>query len=134
MLRNTPNLCGRESDVYGTFFFRMDSSDTRFSKAFAVLIIAILVVLSYKAFMGNGGAVTGKPILNAVCEGQALAVDYPYQGGMIPPHACAPQCEDNVQRYVLYSNGKATQCQMLPGCLDWGEDQGVTCVMPEMRK
>lgn len=71
-----------------------------------------------------------KPKPDQVCEGQPIAVDYPYYGGMLGPHACKPQCDDGKQRFVLYSNGKATQCGKTPGCLDWGEDQGVTCIPP----
>ena len=64
------------------------------------------------------------------CEGEAIVVDYPYNGGVNEPHACAPQCEDGKQRYILYTNGMATPCQTVPGCLDWGEDQGITCKVP----
>ena len=71
-----------------------------------------------------------KPKENQPCEGEPIEVNYAYYGGMHSPHGCAPQCEDGKQRYLLYTNGKATQCQKVPGCLDWGEDQGVTCIPP----
>lgn len=90
---------------------------------FLVLVVAILLRDSVQMlFVGASRPESGKP-----CEGVPLEVDYPFHGGMNPPHACKPQCDDDVQRYILYSNGMATQCQLLPGCLDWGEDQGVTC-------
>lgn len=62
------------------------------------------------------------------CEGEAIVVDYEYGGEMMGPHECAPQCEDKNRRYILYTNGMATQCQTLPGCADWGEDNNVTCL------
>ncbi len=65
------------------------------------------------------------------CDGEALPVEYPFQGGFIEPHACNVQCADQIQRYILYSNGLATPCEKLPGCLDWGEDRGITCRPPE---
>lgn len=63
------------------------------------------------------------------CVGDPITVSYPYVGWS-KPHACAPQCKDDRPRYVLYSDGKATQCETPPGCNDWGEDKGVTCVPP----
>ncbi|MBM3231014.1 hypothetical protein FJZ28_01675 [Candidatus Peregrinibacteria bacterium] len=105
----------------------MDASSS-FGKALLTLIGAVSGVLIAYAFFVKDDAEALKPKQDAACEGTPIAVDYPYYGGMLQPHACAPQCEDNKQHYILYSNGKATQCQILPGCLDWGEDQGVTCV------
>lgn len=93
----------------------------------AALIIIISVVLLYESFITDHGTTVMKPEENQKCIGTAIRVDYPFYGGMIEPHACAQQCEDNMQHYILYTNGQATQCQILPGCLDWGEDQGVTC-------
>ena len=65
------------------------------------------------------------------CAGEPIVVDYPYDGAFLEPWECQIQCEDKVQRHILYKNGKATQCEKLPGCLDWGEDHGETCV-PQM--
>ena len=63
------------------------------------------------------------------CKGAPLVVDYNYRGGDLSPHACAVQCEQpGEQRYIVYADGYATQCQLLPGCLDEGEDNGVTCI------
>jgi|GEM_PF-2062840 len=64
------------------------------------------------------------------CVGEPLNVNYPFQGGFIEDHACKAQCGTQAQRYILYTNGKTTQCQMLPGCNDEGEDQGRTCIPP----
>ena len=102
-----------------------------YGKAVAGVVGVILLVLLTKSVVFKPSVENYKPKENAPCEGEALVVDYPYHGGMLQPHACKPQCDDDVQRYILYPNGKATQCQILPGCLDWGEDQGVTCVPPE---
>lgn len=110
--------------------YEVSSIDIRtgFGKAFVVLIIAISGTLLYESFFIDSTGAEYKPKPNQPCNGTPIRVDYPYHGGMISPHACQPQCGTNQQRYVLYANGKATQCQTLPGCLDWGEDQGVTCI------
>lgn len=64
------------------------------------------------------------------CVGTAIVVRYAYNGGINTPHECRVQCEDDEPRYILYSNGQATQCEEPPGCLDLGEDKGITCVPP----
>ena len=104
---------------------------TFYGKAVVAIIAAISFVLVYEAFIKDTSGKEFKPKPNQPCEGTPIAVDYPYHGGMLQPHACKQQCEDQIQHYILYKNGKATQCQKLPGCLDWGEDQGVTCVPPQ---
>lgn len=103
-------------------------SRTIFGKAVLATIGAILGVLVAYSFFVRDDLNAFKPKQDETCLGTPIMVDTPYYGGMLPPHACAPQCDDNIQHYLLYSNGKATQCQILPGCLDWGEDQGVTCI------
>lgn len=108
----------------------MQIENTPFGKAVTVLILTIALVLLYEALIDGSNTEKFQPKKNQPCEGEALNVDYPYYGGMLQDHACKPQCTDKVQRFVLYSNGKATQCQKVPGCLDWGEDRGVTCVPP----
>ncbi len=100
-------------------------------KATIALIAGIFIVLFYQSFIADASKNEFKPEPDQPCVGEPIEVDYPYYGGMLQPHACQPQCDDNIQHYILYSNGKATQCQKLPGCLDWGEDQGVTCVPEE---
>ena len=108
----------------------MDPLDiqTRYGKAIVVLTIAISATLAHESFVADKTGSEFKPKPNQTCEGTPIEVDYPYHGGMLGPHACEPQCDDKEQHFVLYTNGKATQCQKLPGCLDWGEDQGVTCL------
>lgn len=64
------------------------------------------------------------------CEGEALSVPYEYTGGVVEPWSCQVQCQDQKLRYLVYTNGVATQCEPLPGCNDWGEDRGVTCKIP----
>jgi hypothetical protein len=67
------------------------------------------------------------------CKGEALVVDYTYPHPTEEfdnPWECQVQCDDGVQRYISYENGTATQCESLPGCLDLGEDQAVTCIPP----
>lgn len=64
------------------------------------------------------------------CVGTPIVVDYAFEGGYLEPWACEQQCADDQPRFVLYSNGKATQCETPPGCNDFGEDSGVTCIPP----
>ncbi|PIR53344.1 hypothetical protein COU76_01590 [Candidatus Peregrinibacteria bacterium CG10_big_fil_rev_8_21_14_0_10_49_10] len=108
----------------------MESFDpqTPYGKSVIALIVLISGVLLYQSFLADTSKSEFKPKENQECEGEPLSVNYSYYGGMLQPHACAPQCDDGMQHYVLYTNGKATQCQKIPGCLDWGEDQGVTCL------
>lgn len=70
------------------------------------------------------------PESNQPCKGEPIKVNYSFRGSYIEPHACLPQCQDQIQRYILYANGKATQCEPLPGCNDWGEDNGIECEPP----
>lgn len=98
-----------------------------FGNVFQIFIILVLIIVVVQSFIRPNNSQSAPP-LNVECIGEALEVDYPFQGGFLEPHACKPQCDDGKQRYILYSNGKATQCQMIPGCLDWGEDRGVTCI------
>ena len=64
------------------------------------------------------------------CIGDPIPVDYDYKGGVNTPYECKVQCEDDEPRYILYANGKAAQCEDPPGCLDYGEDNGITCRPP----
>ncbi len=63
------------------------------------------------------------------CVGESIPVDYTF-AGWNEPHACAVQCEDDEPRYILYSDGQATQCEPPPGCNDLGEDKGILCRPP----
>lgn len=103
-------------------------SQAVYEKAVSILIVCITLLLVYDMSIAKRSTAVSKPKINQACIGTPIEVDYAYHGNMLAPHACAQQCNTNVQRYVLYTNGKATQCQTLPGCLDWGEDQGVTCI------
>ena len=111
----------------------MNTFDVRtpFGKAVIIVIAIITASLLYESSFQPDSEEQFKPKENQACEGEPIRVDYAYNGGMNSPHGCAPQCEDGKQRYLLYTNGKATQCQTVPGCLDWGEDQGVTCIPTE---
>lgn len=96
-----------------------------------VLGVLLLVVVVQSILPENYEPEEQVPVTEAPCEGQPLNVDYAFEGGYLDPWACQPQCDDGIQRYVVYSNGKATQCETPPGCNDWGEDRGVTCTLPE---
>lgn len=64
------------------------------------------------------------------CKGDSIVVNYPFGGAIASPHECKVQCIEGGIRYILYSNGSATQCETPPGCNDWGEDHNVTCIPP----
>ncbi len=67
------------------------------------------------------------------CVGDPIDVEYTWphptdDDSFTNPWECSIQCEDGVQRYISYINDSATQCENTPGCLDWGEDNAVTCI------
>ncbi len=93
--------------------------------------VILLVLVFYAFFWESKVEPLGEPPKNSTCKGKPIFVDYPFHGGMIDPHACKPQCKEQLRKYIYYSNDRATQCSKLPGCLDWGEDKGVTCNIPE---
>lgn len=68
------------------------------------------------------------------CKGEPIFVDENYYGDTLEPHSCAEQCNNNKQRYLLYKNGRATQCETPPGCNDIGEDKGIECLPPSGNK
>lgn len=107
----------------------MEMPKTNFGKALTVTLTVIFVTVITQSIIPPSLRDYPTPE-SEECIGDPIVVDYPFAGGFLDPHACAPQCEDQVQRYVLYSNGQATQCQIVPGCLDWGEDRGFTCIPP----
>ncbi|MDD5469194.1 MAG: hypothetical protein PHO92_00105 [Candidatus Peribacteraceae bacterium] len=70
------------------------------------------------------------------CKGEPIYVDYKWphsENGLDfnNPWECQIQCEDEKRYYIYYANGVGTQCDVLPECLDLGEDQGVTCNPPK---
>jgi len=71
-----------------------------------------------------------EPVQLGSCLGDPIEVDYAYTGTVADPWTCQVQCEDDVPRYILYTNGRATQCETPPGCNDYGEDHGITCQPP----
>lgn len=102
----------------------------RLSYAIGAVLGGILLITVLQAFLPEGPLAPIIPQQETTCQGDPIVVDYPFQGGFLEPHACAIQCTDDKQRYVLYSNGKATQCETPPGCNDYGEDRGETCEPP----
>lgn len=90
----------------------------------------ILLIIVVQAFLPEGPLPGVTPVKTESCVGQPIVVDYDFGGSFMEPHACAVQCDDDKPRYILYKNGKATQCETPPGCNDYGEDRGVTCEVP----
>jgi len=113
-----------------------------------ILVLAVIVVLQtmtqYKVFPtasdeqideGNERVI---PQLEAgtTCKGEPIYVDYKWPHSendedFANPWECQIQCQDQKKHYIYYSNGAGTQCDVLPECLDLGEDQGVTCNPPK---
>lgn len=94
-----------------------------------ILCTITLLMLLHRAFIWQPTYVPLAPPV--ACKGQPIVVPYSYRGSDLSPHACAVQCEDQIQRYVLYTDGFATQCEPVPGCFDEGEDEGVVCTIPQ---
>jgi len=90
-------------------------------------LVLILLILFRQSFLR---ASSQKELREPqTCKGVPLLVSYPFEGGYLEPHACSPQCDDKRQRYIVYTNGFATQCEKPPGCRDLGEDRGAICVI-----
>ncbi len=97
---------------------------------FVVLGVLLLVVAIQSVVPRSYTPEEVEPYTEQACEGTPIKVSYAFTGGYLEPWACQQQCDDQIQHYVLYSNGKATQCETLPGCNDFGEDNGQTCTPP----
>ena len=93
-------------------------------------LCAVLVILSVQVIRGPVAHGTPGDVVEEgdPCIGDPINVDYDYNRQMLQPHECKVQCSDDRPRYILYTNGLATQCEDPPGCNDLGEDRGVTCV------
>lgn len=103
------------------------------------ILVCIALVLAVQALLPvkvppnvrKNTLAASEPKQGDTCLGTAIRVDYPYEPGVVAPWECHKQCEDvNIQYYVVFGDGKATQCELLPGCDDWGQDHDITCVPP----
>lgn len=90
----------------------------------------LLIVVIESLFPNTSVPSVDVPVAKEDCTGEPIHVAYPYEGGMLDPWECRIQCDDKKQRYIAYTNGKAAPCEELPGCLDYGEDHGITCKPP----
>lgn len=106
----------------------MEKPKTLVGKIAFDLFIVIGIILFIQAFITDPKPPKRK---EKACKGEPIYVDYPYETGYLEPWACKVQCDDQQRRYIVYSNGKTTQCEKLPGCRDWGEDHGETCKRPD---
>lgn len=68
------------------------------------------------------------------CRGEPIVVAFSFDGTIQKEWTCKVQCEDKKPRYILYANDRATQCEELPGCNDYGEDHNITCVPPMLNR
>ena len=94
---------------------------------FVFLVIALFVVFQAFLMPRMSTRTPRYPTEGESCVGEPIEVDYEYDGALLGPHECKVQCGTEQERYILYTNGMATQCEPLPGCSDWGEDNGVKC-------
>lgn len=92
--------------------------------------LILLVLLVQAVFPKQAKPFDPKETATTECVGTPIQVPYEYKGTVVEPWSCRPQCDDQKQHYLVYVNGIATQCEMLPGCNDWGEDRGETCKIP----
>ena len=99
------------------------------------VLVALLLFVGYQAVTMPKGRVRTPiyPHDGDLCTGEPIVVEYEYDGELLGPHECVVQCNQETARYILYTNGIATQCEPLPGCNDWGEDNGIMCTPPESR-
>lgn len=105
----------------------MQSFDKSIVSVLGVLLL-IIVVQSFIPWEYRTHIPEPEPEVE--CMGEPIAVDFPFNGGVNEPWTCQVQCTDQKPHFILYTNGKATQCETLPGCNDTGEDRGVTCTPP----
>lgn len=96
--------------------------------AFFILIVLMLIYQGVRE--AKIPSVQDQPKSHVACKGEPIVVDFAFTGGVADPHSCAEQCVDGREHYILYVNGMATQCEALPGCNDYGEDNGITCEPP----
>ncbi len=92
------------------------------------VLTAIVVMTVTQALLLPTLTPAPKPKPGTACVGEPIVVEYSYAGGMMGPHECKVQCDTQKPRYILYTDNRATQCEPLPGCNDWGEDNGVECL------
>ena len=93
-------------------------------------VILVIVMIQQLFPKGNAVIVVDRSAEDKECAGVPIVVSYPFEGGMLDPWECKIQCEDKKQRYIVYTNGKATPCAAVPDCTDYGEDNSVTCKVP----
>lgn len=104
---------------------------SRFQQVIVGALGLILVYLVVESLIPDTYVpVPREPVEEVACIGEAIKVDFPFEGQYLEPWTCQIQCDDGKARYIVYSNGKATQCETPPGCNDLGEDTGVTCIVP----
>ena len=95
--------------------------------------VIVLLILTWHAL--NPASMMKPPKTDEVpCVGQPITVSYSYKHKQESPFECKVQCGGNNPRYILYTNGLATQCEEPPGCTDYGEDFDITCVAPVVSK
>lgn len=110
-------------------FDTLHPMDPKTSRIVTAVCGAIFLVVVFQTAFPAKEPPVPEPEVAEECIGDPIAVAYEY-AGWNEPHACAVQCADDQPRYILYSDGLATQCEPPPGCNDLGEDRGILCEPP----
>lgn len=97
-----------------------------------IFFCGIFLILIYQGLRVARIPAVTPPEAEAACIGEPIVVNFPYLGTVNDPWTCQVQCAEGKEKFILYTNGKATQCEELPGCNDRGEDDGVTCAPPDV--
>ena len=112
------------------------------------IFVALIIIIGLQTFTdysflssdSDNGGVMPQAAVETVwedgdpCVGDPIDVDYTWphpadETDFTNPWECSIQCEDGVQRYIRYVNDDiGTPCENIPGCLDWGEDNAITCI------
>jgi hypothetical protein len=105
---------------------------------YLLIVIALLLVIG-RFFGGTLSQAPTPPkqppkstTVTGPCVGDPIVKGYDYTGGYIEDFACKGMCD--TPHYVLYKNGFATQCALVPPdafCNDKQEDAGQTCTPPD---
>lgn len=104
-------------------------------KSITGMCIAIVLIVAVQAFLPENYKTPPPtpPAKMVDCRGAAIPLNQPYLGVPIEPWTCKIQCDDGKPRFILYSNGKATQCDTPPACFDSGEDNNIECKPPVLK-
>ncbi len=102
----------------------------KLDRIITIVCAVILVIVGVQSLFPRSyvPAPPAPPAELTACVGDPIEVDFAFNGTVNDPWTCQVQCSDNKPRYILYTNGRATQCETPPGCNDIGEDNNIPCL------